>query len=1437
MRGHVLWGLLLLLGVDAISYRCDNNQVLIVQNFGNDTIRMHCQRLNICGFDNLDCEYEHQQHTCGGKYNFVAHVNQQTATGPVEHTCCLLKQKEEHLSYDNDCFVYELPDGSHSDEAKTNGTSKSDDGITVLKNANQIPEQFDGYVGYRMRLFMLRNKSPPTLIVKAIERVPAGYRVTICRPRCGKFANEGVGEQVTVTKEQETKIPEGDEWAAAAWSSWQTSTWSTWSKTTWSAWEEASAENSAGVRSRAHRLGHDSKGTGPLATAISSAKAENGQDAKSGSSGNGGATPIINNNVHVHAEGGKGGEGGQAHIQLPDEKQPKDNEKSAAGDLSGGRGDGRLGPAHSDSDLAGDGWNFIPDEKNHGQRKNKKLKNAKKAKWDEEEEEEEEEDETADSDEEREESAEKKGKKLIGGKGKDGKSKNGDNDTDKGDKEDPGKDAVDGGTDEDGGVRKDQSKALKSNADGGNADKTGKTGKKGKGKPGKGPAKGDDEDGTTDADQKNGPNDDNGDAEGKPKNKIGKGKGNKGNSPSKQAKKGKKDKEGGDKDGLRGSGKDKADSDDNSADKNGQNTPDDKDRNGKKKANDGASPDDARKKGKGKGKQNHKGKDDSDKEGNGEDVRNDGDKYEGENQKDNAGKGKGGKGDNDEKAKNGGKRRNQGKKNNSGDEKPKNKDGKKDEDANKNKTSSDSGKDNDKNPDKTDKSSLGNGGKKGSKTVDGGKKKASGDAEKDGKKKPNSENNGQHKSGKENEKIKGNGNDVAKDGETEKKSPKLLRRKNGRLSTHDEGETLPEDGDDNGDDSENIKWASSEKVDKASKEGDENNNKSGETEGDNGDAGSGKGRKDKGQKSGGDSEEAGDGEGKKDREGKADGGNGDGKADSGKEGDGNKGGKADGHNNEEANALKNKESEEDDRTDEKSLANAGKRNRGTIHDAGDSDGTNEIGDDGGFKQGGDENDKQGPDADAKSGETEESAEGTNGNGKKSGGNESKFSGIINEKEPTDSDESVERSSSEKVENTTNGEEKETTSEGGFVVEVNAGVGTKSEEDSQEEGDKKDGDHKGEGAHEIGDHSGEEEHHGEGGHGGEEVLPWCDELKTKAVSAESSGESVHEASGEETLGTGFTGIISESSGEDVHSASGEEAHSASGEEIAVTTTQKCRNRPAKATESGPGHQKAHGQRSHSKPVSHGHGQVHSPPRPAPNAPPRDPNVLQWQDSPGPDSFLASMRSCFSGDTMVRTISGDKKMEDLQVGDYVLVPSTDSSMKYERVELFYHREPETYVKFVQLNTESGKSLSLTQLHLLPFGDCEEMEESIGKGEGTEEWIRKSKFSYKAQKGECLLTLDSEGRVFADKISKVGRRLSKGIYSPVTVEGAIVANDILASCFSQLESHSAQKMAFDLLIRVYHTFGYLKGAAHNAVQEVPIMLDYVHQLSWYILPFAKY
>lgn len=90
----------------------------------------------------------------------------------------------------------------------------------------------------------------------------------------------------------------------------------------------------------------------------------------------------------------------------------------------------------------------------------------------------------------------------------------------------------------------------------------------------------------------------------------------------------------------------------------------------------------------------------------------------------------------------------------------------------------------------------------------------------------------------------------------------------------------------------------------------------------------------------------------------------------------------------------------------------------------------------------------------------------------------------------------------------------------------------------------------------------------------------------------------------------------------------------------------------------------------------------------------------------------------------------------------MPASGNLLKYERVEMFYHREPNTYAKFVELTTKSGKKLSLTRkfffiklrlnffifilaLHLIPVGNCKELLNNNLSMENIQDWLRKSRF----------------------------------------------------------------------------------------------------------------
>uniref|UniRef100_A0A8R1XLN2 Qua-1 protein n=1 Tax=Onchocerca volvulus TaxID=6282 RepID=A0A8R1XLN2_ONCVO len=246
-----------------ITYRCDDDQIIVVQNFGNDTIRMHCQKPTLCGFQFLKCHYNHLQSYCGGKTNFVAHLQQSTPISPVIHTCCNLTINEDvqiqaHIG--NDCFLYDLPDGS-------NGTTGEDlekedkEGYMLLRNINKLPGQFANFSGYHLRFYLLRNKGMSQNVVKGVERNELGYRITICSIQCrdsvGRrkgmiYENDEKNEEKQVIRDDKhidlnkkeqifndnnlnqvkltiRNLTDDGQWLFVTWAEWSYKQWSEWS--------------------------------------------------------------------------------------------------------------------------------------------------------------------------------------------------------------------------------------------------------------------------------------------------------------------------------------------------------------------------------------------------------------------------------------------------------------------------------------------------------------------------------------------------------------------------------------------------------------------------------------------------------------------------------------------------------------------------------------------------------------------------------------------------------------------------------------------------------------------------------------------------------------------------------------------------------------------------------------------------------------------------------------------------------------------------------------------------------------------------------------------------------------------------------------------------------------------------------------------------------
>ncbi|CAD6192250.1 unnamed protein product [Caenorhabditis auriculariae] len=1090
--GRSMWrfAALLLPMAAALTYRCRNDQVLVVQSFGNDTIRMHCQKLDLCGYQQLKCDYDELQPQCGGQMNFVSHVNQRTATSPVEHTCCnLYNPRPPHViptHTGNDCFIYELPDGST--DGKVVEKSAADDApYAVLKSPSEIPEHIDNMSGYRLRLFLLKNKSPPTLLVKGIERRLDGYRVTICRPRCSSY--DAIGQN-THNGEDE------GEWKAISWSSWTSSSWSTWARHAFNGAAAASgagaagsgagervrvrtgsAEQPAGGQRSEHANKDDKDGLGNINVRINVDGKNNnslngGGDGKTSATAEGGATTSGRNGAGVTAAETSGHSGASAaasannggqgniniHIHTAGEGERGNGASGAAGAAGGATAPIAIANASVNINgvqPSGSGGAGIP-----GTGPN----------------------------------SDKSGNKPVDA----GKGEN------KGSVEESGKTPLDGN-----GVGEESNAHL---------------GKKGGS--------------WTDGDLI--------------------------------------DEEDGE-DGEKGKGKGKGDE--------GGSDDDDADMLKEKKKPEGG-------------------------KGNGIEVNPDGE-VEGEeaNGADGLGRGKEAKGGSDKSA--GGHQ------------------GEKDGGSNKNESAGGSGGAEDREP-----------GLNGVGPSEG---------EKPGGLDGNNSGLGEAvTSGAGNGVGKGegaNGGDVKENG---KSDPSTSSAGGSGL------QPAPE-----------TQGRKIEEVEVATKSITE----SGKLPGD----------------------------------------------------------------------------EDDDGVDVKDVEVKTKPLVGDGNLAPGSEGTSGIG----GANGGDPTGSDKPAID----KTEETSGGL----------------LTQEGKPTG------------AENTGDGiADKNEFAEAGL-----AGGGPSVPADAVVEAPAPGGANPG------------------GTDGGAATGPAAGTSNQGATAA--AGQPGAQAGAQPGTQAGTqTGAQPAAQ---ATNAAGDDDGSVSVSDTAVNRA----NRLVANDEVGTQPLTQQARAAAAQPAA----AAAADPAAAAADPPRS--------------------NCFAADTLVKTTTGEKRMDELNVGDFVLVPSAGSVLKYERVETFYHREPETRAVFVVLFTDSGRRIALTKRHLIPFAECDLMRSYASSEDGIEVAMREARYAEKAQKGDCVLSVDPRtGKVAADRIVRIGRQTSTGIYSPMTVEGSLVADGVLASCFSHLESHTLHKVVFDFMMVVYNFFG-LISERPVSVQPIPNFVTFVQQLSSHVLPFS--
>ncbi|KAL3081792.1 hypothetical protein niasHT_036509 [Heterodera trifolii] len=167
-------------------------------------------------------------------------------------------------------------------------------------------------------------------------------------------------------------------------------------------------------------------------------------------------------------------------------------------------------------------------------------------------------------------------------------------------------------------------------------------------------------------------------------------------------------------------------------------------------------------------------------------------------------------------------------------------------------------------------------------------------------------------------------------------------------------------------------------------------------------------------------------------------------------------------------------------------------------------------------------------------------------------------------------------------------------------------------------------------------------------------------------------------------------------------------------------------------------------------------------------------------------------CFTGDTLVQLVDGtQKRMDKLTMGDWV-ASANGSQLLFSMVESWIHRKPEEEAEFVRLQLEDGRTLKLTAKHFIYASKC-----SGDGGYVPVEWARaRMVYADEVRAGDCVFAQDESGlmALFERRVLSIDTVREKGIYAPMTGTGDIMAQGVLASCYSIEANNVLQKSFFN-------------------------------------------
>lgn len=159
------------------------------------------------------------------------------------------------------------------------------------------------------------------------------------------------------------------------------------------------------------------------------------------------------------------------------------------------------------------------------------------------------------------------------------------------------------------------------------------------------------------------------------------------------------------------------------------------------------------------------------------------------------------------------------------------------------------------------------------------------------------------------------------------------------------------------------------------------------------------------------------------------------------------------------------------------------------------------------------------------------------------------------------------------------------------------------------------------------------------------------------------------------------------------------------------------------------------------------------------------------------MAAKSGGCFPASSSVTLQDGTKKLvKDLQSGDKVLAADGDGNPTYTDFVTFIDRDSTTKRLFHVIETDSGQKITLTAAHLL-----------FVARNGSEGGGASAVFASRVRRGQKVIVSDPErGRLAPVTVKRIYTQEHVGSYAPLTVQGNVVVDEILASCYAVIEDH---------------------------------------------------